>query len=349
VVTTAFAGIMGIGQIHVSASAEAQIEFGYSAGLVPYGLPASRATDTEVCLKTGPNGFAPAVPPCQGPSEGNFGPLDFSFFGNAAAGTLTACDGPDTTQMIVNTILGVDHPLTVYTGTVRDDRAACTAGADPGDRPNQAYSQTGFGSSLDTGLVSGTTYMDRVLKGRLANTPFETLVVRNGRPPLDNRPLWSYIDPNLPFGTAVPTSCNPANITDRELMALCLDDYKAGVGCAAACQPLFTVDRDFDGLADLQQTPRFAYVPQLLANVMDTGNTAHQFTAFRPVFIQTLYFGCNASSCNVTWNPGEPLSARTNRDVQALTTFLLPASALPQTILENEPGTRGTPQVVLHR
>ncbi len=163
-VKTTLARAMGIETISVSAFAEAQIEFMYSAGVLPFGLPAARANDTEVCLKTGPNGFAPAIAPCAGSNEGNFGPLDFSFFGNAAAGTLTACTGPDSIQLIVNTILGVDHPLSVYTGTVRDDTVACKAGADPGDRPNQAYSQTGFGSTLDTGLVSGTNTPGECLK-----------------------------------------------------------------------------------------------------------------------------------------------------------------------------------------
>lgn len=349
VVPTVLAGVIGISEIRVSAFAEAQIEFVYSAGVLPFGLPGSRANDTEVCLKTGPNGHAPAMPPCTGSNEGNFGPLDFSWFGNAAAGTITACDGPDSQQLVVNTILGIDHPLSVYTGTVRDDRTACTAGADPGDRPNQAFSQPGFGSALDPGLVSGATLNGRVLKGRLANTPFATVPVRNGRPPLDNRPLWSFIDPELAFGVDAPASCDPGGITNRTGMAGCLDDYKAQLGCPGGCQPLFTADDNNDGIPDLQQSPRFAYVPQLVAMLMDNGNTPHQFVAFRPVFLQTLFFGCNASNCNLVWNPGEPLVGTTNRDVQAMTSFLLPVGALPAVINDNAPGTRGTPSVVLHR
>lgn len=350
VVHTALAGVIGISEMRISAFAVAQVEFGYSAGVLPFGLPSSRADDTEVCLKTGPNGHAPATAPCDGSNEGNFGALDFSWFGNAAAGTLTQCDGPDIDQLVVNTILGVDHPLSVFTGTVRDDRVACNAGADPGDRPNQTYSQTGMGSALDPGLVSGTSKLPgRTLKGRLANTPFVAVQVRNGRPPLDDRPLWSYIDPGLPFGSGAPASCDPDGITDRGAMTTCLDDYRAGTGCPGGCPPLFTVDDDGDGVPDLQQTPRFGYVPQLAAAYMDTGNTAHQFVAFRPVFIQTLFFGCNASTCNLVWNPGEPLTNTTNRDVQAMTSFLLPAGSLPATITDNAPGTRGTPSVVLYR
>jgi len=347
-VPTTLAAAIGIGSISVSAFAVAQIEFGFSAGVLPFALPSSRAGDTEVCLKTGANGHAPAMPPCNGSSEGNFGPLDFSWFGNAAAGTLTECNGPDSHQLIVNTIMGVDHPLSVYTGTVRDDRTACNAGADHGDRPNQVFSQTGFGSALDPGLVSGTTLNGRTLNGRLANTPFETVAVRNGRPELDNRPLWGYIDPDLSFGDTAPTSCDPSTITTRVQMAHCLDDFESGA-CPSTCSALFSRDSNNNDVFDLVESPRFAYVPRVTALILDGGSTPYQFAEFVPVFIQTLFFGCNASSCSLTWNPGEALASTTNRDVQALTSFMLPPASLPAEMLEIAPGSRGTPSVVLYR
>lgn len=347
-VPTALAGVIGIGSISVSAWAEAQIEFAYSAGVLPFALPSSRANDTEVCLKTGPNGHAPAMPPCDGSSEGNFGPLDFSWFGNAAAGTLTQCEGPDTAQLTINTILGVDHSLSLYTGVVRDDRTACNAGADPGDRPNQAFSQTGFGSALDPGLVSGANLYSRHLNGRLANTPFETVTIRTSAPPLDNRPLWKFIDPALSFGTLAPGGCDPAGITNKTQMKGCLDAYNAFT-CPGPCAPLFSYDSDSDGVPDIEQSPRFAYVPQVSAWTLGGGNTAYQFIEFRPVFLQTMFFGCNASTCVKTWDPGEPAGSTTNRDVQAMTSFLLPNGSLPHSTTSNAPGTRGTPSVVLYR
>jgi hypothetical protein len=68
------------------------------------------------------------------------------------------------------------------------------------------------------------------------------------------------------------------------------------------------------------------------------GSQDYIFTAFSPVFLQTLYGGCNTNSCG-EFNPGEGSNIGANKKAVAITAFLIPGSSLPAEVIENFPGT----------
>ena len=352
------ASAAGFRDIPVSALAEASvIPDGFGAGVLPFGLTGSAAANGEVCLKTGSQ---PNLPPCNGPADGNFGTLDFSWFGNPLTGTPTSCAGGTQTRLAGNILLGVDHALDAYnypdstppeTGDItRDDRAMCLA-SDPLAYPNQTTSQTGLGSNLDDGLVVGATIGAHTYNGRLARVPagWPTKLIRKTLPQLDNRPLWDFIDPALTSG--IPSTCRRSVVTSKATMQTCFNDYVAG----SYSTPLFTVDTmpSTPG-PDLQSSPRFAFVPELWETTWGSGGSgAYEFKRFRPVFIQTLYFKCNSGSggCSGIFDPGETYTGvplNRNDTLEAITALQIPINALPDVVRNTMPGFfKGNPHIVL--
>ena len=345
-----------------TAFAEAELIFGFSTGILPFGLPGGSAGGTEICLKSGPPSHAPNQPPCSGPETGNFGSLDITWYGNPLTGTPTRCTGDTNGRLAGNMALGVDHPLDEWRGpdedppesgeAVRDDRGLCP---DQGARPNQIMGQTGVGSNLDAGMVSSTNVDGRSVPGRLTRSPFATRVVRSSTPALDDKPLWEFIDPGLVSG--IPPSCVRSAISSKTQMNACLADYAGGVGCSTApCNvPLFEADTDGDaanGIVDIQRSPRFAFVPELWASQWGTGSGDYQIRRFRPVFVQSTYFGCNASGCAAEFDPGEPgsgIPVNGNKQLEGLTAMLLMNQMFPVSAIEHGPGRLGTANIVLRK
>jgi len=354
-ISTGFGRVLGFSTLTTNSFAVAGLVYTFSAGVLPFGLLSTAANSTEACLKSSSNGTVPDESPCNGSVDGNFGNLDFAFYGNPALGTPTLCTGSQQDRLAGNMILGVDHPLTVWDGTLREDVDYCTNhGHDQGANPDAAMSQTGNGSALQPGMVTGgaagstlANLVGRPLKGRLTNTPYATTSL--GGFNLDTKPLWGFIDPTLTTANGIPATCVRSVITNKTQMATCLTDYKA----AGSTTPLFTLDADTSTPAvDLQASPRFAYVPVLRETTWGTGNSAtYTFQGFQPVFLQTLYYKCNNNSCE-HFDPGSAPTGNGNGNlgVQAITAFLLPTNSLPAIINSTAPGTSpGASQIVLFR
>jgi hypothetical protein len=337
-VKTNFAGVIGVQQLSTSAVAEAEIS---GTGVLPFGLLASAASQSESCLKATSNGHD-LTQPCNGSDDGNFGSLDSPLYGNPQFGTTTKCSGDTNGRLVTNMIKGIDHQLDEYREAgeageaIRND--ACFV-----SRPNQVWTQTGIGNNLDIGLMRGTAGDG---PPRLQRTPYQTRNVTGVD--VDDKPLWEFIPTGLIAGadtaTMVPATCTRESFVgaDRSKthLAQCLADYRAG----SYTTPLFTADDTDpgDGTYDIELAPRFAFVPLFWENAWGTGTETHLIKAFRAVYIQTLFFGCNGNTCQVTWNPGEggngPLG--NNEKVESMTAMLLPDSTLPQSIIENGPGGR---------
>jgi hypothetical protein len=132
---------------------------------------------------------------------------------------------------------------------------------------------------------------------------WETVSASCGSPgAIDNRPLWEFIPPTTLTG--IPLSCQ--RVTFDALLAAfaaapadqqravmhqallnCVQDYVA----AGDSAPVFTamtggvVDSGL-ALYDIQDSPRFSYVPQTLETVACNGRCTYRIRAFRAVFVQ---------------------------------------------------------------
>jgi Flp pilus assembly protein TadG len=376
-VPTSLAAAMGISTIGVSAFAEAQIEYSFSANVLPFGIPPSAGAAGEVCLKTGAKGTAVLTETCDGSDQGNFGTLDFTHFGAASTGTVTQCVGQTTDRLTRNVILGVDHPLSSIDSRsgLLADLPACQQGADHGSRPNGAQTQTG-GPDIQQSLIDGVTNdknVHRDLTGRLAQFvsvagwPMDS--VQASHPSLDNQPLWNLIDASAAASAGLST-CDPTNIASTSVgtdtaagrRAAMEDCLKAARSSTTA---IFTVDSDRDGIPDISESHRFAFVPVVnreFARDLSGGITGTEtvyFVQFVPVYLESvLWSQCQGHDYIFRPDPvdnltrdGAPTAGSVSKTCKAdaLTALVLPPSSLPPWVIENGPGTEGTPQVVLNR
>lgn len=343
---TYFAGIIGVDELSTSAFAEVELIPTSSGGVLPFGLLAG-VTGPEVCLKSGSQ---PDLPPCNGPETGNFGTVDFRFFGNPVIGTPEMCTGGETLRLAVNIASGIDHRLSEYvSGTPVDERASCP---DLALRPNQTEGRTGMvARTLSDGLINGTDLAGHPIPGRLSNGPWATRLAQSGSPRLDDRPLWMFLDPSLTT-TDAPTSCvtSITVIDSKAQMAQCLADYVAG-GYTA---PIFSADIDGTSGVDVLRSPRLAWVPRFHESDWAPGTSdSYRILRFEPLFLQTMYFDCNSGGgCAGIFDPGEissGLPVNRNRRAEALTALLLTPSMLPAAAIEQGPNGPVVHDLILRR
>jgi hypothetical protein len=130
------------------------------------------------------------------------------------------------------------------------------------------------------------------------------------------------------------------------LLETCFAQYNASAtgtvvaGCNGVCTgDLFTrntvVETPID-LYDIQTSPRFAYVPRFLESGPPPGTSGHRHVgSFAAVFLQRLFGGCNATSCEIDFEPGTgitPVNQTGSTSYVALTGFVVPAQMLPGTL-----------------
>jgi Flp pilus assembly protein TadG len=290
---TLFGGILGINSLKTSTVAIAGlVGVGNGGGLLPFALTGSFGSG-DYCLDSG--GAGNSVAPCNGPTTGNFGVLDF-------AGCVSNQNLGD------NIAAGADH---LYgsnpTGTLADIPDDCTQ-----PRPNTVSTKPGNNVGPETsGMITGTNFSDGG-PARLQRVPtncgsfspaWETVSAACGTAgAIDNRPLWEFI-PETPIA-GIPASCQRATFdallatlaaapvaTQRlgmhAALLTCVNDYVLSGSTA----PVFTamtggvVDHGLP-LFDLQESPRFSYVPQMLETVPCNGRCTYRIKAFRAVFVQ---------------------------------------------------------------
>lgn len=308
-IQTLFGSILGVSQLQTSAVAEA-ILGGGNGGVLPFGL-ANPTPQTTVCLKTDPT----KTSPCDGPNAGNFGFLDSPRYGSG-------CNGQVNSVLAANIDQGIDHQLTVWTpgDPQRDDGSACS---DPSLRPADTMdTKTGnVAQALDDGLVNGGD-------GRLTRAPLSPTTVYSGNGPnLDGKPLWQFMTSS---DASWPATCR-VSITTSTQMAQCLADF----GTSGSTVPLFD--------SSLGTSLRFGFTPELIGyDTANGGSGSYPIYAFDPVFLEAVYFGCNANRCTATYYPGEPalstgIPVATNKTADALTALRIPSNALPQDLRKTSP------------
>lgn len=219
---TFFASVAGIETIRHSAFAIAGIRNQGFGSVLPFGIPGGAGFyDGYVCLKSDSPG--PTNVPC-GPGSGNFGFLDFGYFGNEDLGTNFTdakyrCESKGQNDRLRNNMaVGVDHTLATspdgVAHTLADAPFACNSGVEV---PDNAYTRTGTVMDLiDDGLFDGDSFSDglpaRLRRPNLVHTATTTLRGVSG---LENVPLWTYLGPGLTTAQA-PESCLPNQFDDLD-------------------------------------------------------------------------------------------------------------------------------------
>ena len=327
-VETSFGRVLGVSQLQTGADAIARWASRGGGGLLPFGVLGNATTGENICLRD--RGGQP-VPPCDGPDQGNFGAIESPQFGNVALGT-TGCPmfGNKSAELAVNIVLGLDHRVVPDPDGQQSNEVRDTCGViNGGSTPDTLNTFQGLANGVIEGLATGGNPLPNAfLPPRLQRTSTPISILGY---PLDNKPLWQYIDPAL-TSPSVPASCvrstfdnalpdfdwNGDGTPDRpeswEHMESCLLSYSAGNAV------LF--------LETIAESPRFAYIPQFWENTWPNGNGWRHIRQFRATFVQTLWIKRGGNTAE--FNPGEPFSLNGNGNISIfqLNGFLLPDAAL---------------------
>ena len=336
---TTFGRVIGFDRIDTRAVAEVNTDLVAPGGVLPFGMPGSAAGADQICLKSGsnPNG----EPPCDGPTTGNFGFLNFTQFGNPDLGTAQDCN-PDVGTLIQAISTGIDHGL----GTTPDpfavpheDRVACNDG-NSNSQPYQVFTNTGnIAGSLDAGFADAGF-------GKLTKSG-NTIDIASRM--LDNTPLWDFLTDDGSSNDG-ESFCDAVvgPITDHDEMEACLAAYKT------TTFPYFGWDEPPVLFSeDIINAARWGWVPLFHGTDLGAGTTALTIKEFRAVYIQTIFMDCTALTCNVIWDPGEPDTepddAKPNKGIEAATALQLPESSLPTAARLSMPGTDTQVQYLLSK
>lgn len=346
-IETTFGRVLGIDTMTVRVAAEAKQDVETSAAVIPLTIGGA---GPDVCLYS--NQAPQTVPPCDGPSSGNFGYLDIALYGNAELGTPSTCTGGTANDRIaINVIIGSDHNITQYVSPdpVINDHATCP---NRSEDINELEVKTGSPKNgITKGMIEGTpAFIDgepiAPAEGRLecnstaANASVECRNNIRGLN-LDHTGLWEFL---------APGKC-PAAVTSETHteMADCLNGWNAGTDGV-----IFT--------EAIAAHPRFAAVPIFASYPANGTSAAYKIVDFVPVWIETIFSDCNSNKCDTVHSPGEPHptgppacpdplapgtwncgwndnSGPTN--VEALTAFKLDLDMLPLSISEDFPGRKG--------
>jgi len=376
-VETAFGKAIGFNTIRVSAFAEAGLEMNIVGGVLPFAVGPSAGGADQACFAAGDNAVID-IDPCSDGVEGTYGKLDVTLYGNEDYGTPTICTGSNAQRMSTNLVTGTDHPMKPNPPEPGDpmkpvinDVANCNIISNEVNQvevlPGNAQGAIADGLWGSIGNPS--------LEGRLRckdgdageGYPLGTLVspvgswpcvdvVNNHPEALDHTPLWHYIDYSAPGWAGTP--CRSSLVVDRTSMEACLSWYKS----PGNKPTLFT--------EAIATSPRFAGVPRLDQDPGLGNSIKYTIKEFLPVYVETLYLGCNANTCSVVHSPGEnsaaspppacptPLTApmsscgwtgNGNKLIEAITGFILTLDMLPDSIAENFPFQPGTVVYNLHR
>ncbi|MEX0796379.1 MAG: Tad domain-containing protein [Acidimicrobiia bacterium] len=338
--STTFGRVMGINELRTSADAIARIVSRGGGGILPFGLLAGSGEGTHVCLRDGSGGHAEE--PCDGPDAGNFGAIESPHYGTQPDGPDQNCTGsPKKDLLAVNIARGVDHRVVADKdgSTANENRDTCGV-MDAGNAPDTLNTFTGLSNGLIEGLATGPVpggYTPRLQQG---TNPKRSIYGAN----LDDKPLWEYIDAAVvsTSGFDIPAQCERSTfnnsihpdfdwdgdgILDRpeswEHLDDCLNAYvngQAGHPAPYTAQLFGTT---------LEESPRFAYVPQFHENSWGSGNEWRHVLRFKATWIQGTWW--KKGGTVTTFHPGEEgtFTAGGNWALIQLSGIIIPDSTLP--------------------
>ncbi len=257
-------------------------------------------------------------------------------------------------------------------------------------RPNEVPTQTGNAVSAGTtaGLIDGMVTNGQTLRGRFdrycgLNLGWSCVNLYNNGAnrrnavgsPVDDTPLWTFLSSDLTAGPAgastradgsfrsVPASCLPSAFKphgDKAKLVACFTDYvDGGYGAVTDVKGnrgtiLFGKDSDGDpdnNRWDITSAPRFGFVPLLWNTTWPTGQSDPvQIRAFRPVYFQTMYLGCNSNDCAGEQNPAEPWNPiNSNKKLDAISAMNFSLNMLPIGARDIAPAAKNDLQITLVR
>ena len=198
---TTFGRVLGVFTLQTSAAAEVELVPLLGQGAFPASVFNGTAAGTTVCIKTG-TGSANQTS-CGDPSTGNFGNFRPYFYTEIhPSNPNSMCnDGSSVNALGFIMSNGLDHSLGIAPGAglgTRVNGDSCPGQSGP-INPDRVRSGSGYSNNdVTQGLISGGTWDSTPYVGRLTKpTPWSgsygaaTIFTR----PVDNRPLWTFIDP----------------------------------------------------------------------------------------------------------------------------------------------------------
>ena len=350
VITTMFGRAIGTSQFAANADAIARWNSRGGGGILPFALVSTASDGSHVCLRDASGGLAEE--PCDGPDAGNFGALESPLYGNVALRTAQNCTGsPKKDILTINIAIGLDHRIVPdANGLVSDEKRDTCPVIDSGETPDTLNTFQGLSNGTQEGLATGP--VPDGVDGNPVGLPRLQQGTNPKRSvygsPLDDRPLWDYIDPTLTgvgVSGTIPDSCVwatfnsalpdqdwsvPADgILDRpgswQHISKCLQDHVA-MGAGAPIMFLETIG----------DSPRFSYVPQFWESTLPLGNGYLHVLRFKATWLQATWW--KRGSTTTVFHPGEPgtFVAGGNWDLIQISGMVLPDLALPIPL-------RGTP------
>jgi len=337
---TFFAKLLGADQVNVTAIAIADQEFGNPGPVLPFLVPGNAGGTDYNCLKAGGN---PGWGVCEDlPTTGNFGSMDFFLYGNPDRNTAQECTGSTNGRLVSNIARGVDHPLGIHpTGSGPGTREPANC-PNLGAEPDMARGQSGVGSALEDGLVYGGSLFS------LDGSPYDGRIedssgfkVRNAggskaEVRVDDVALWDY----LGGGLSGP-SCGGVIDTPPEMLAC--------IAWAKSTGTVIFTD-------DIIDSPRFGFTPEVSEPDFLPPSSFYHIIDYRPVFIDTTYYGCNSSRCEITHTPDVAdsgacpdgavfitcgTSGHRSNGLAAVTAYVLSPNILPDIAKSPGPGDPG--------
>jgi hypothetical protein len=344
---TFFAKLFGGDQVNVTAFAIADQDFENPGPVLPFLLPGNAGGTDYNCLKTGPN---PSWGPCEDlPGTGNFGSMDFFLYGNTDRNTTEQCTGDTNGRLVSNMARGIDHPLGIHPtgfGPGKEEPANCP---NLGAGPDMAQGQSGVGSALEDGMLyggsayslDGTSYDGRIEDGsgfKVRNSGGSTPEVK-----VDDVALWNYLK-----GGLTGTPCD--NVDEPAEMLACINWAKS------------TNTEIFK--ETIIESQRFGFTPEVKEPDFLTPGSYYHIVGYRPVFIDTTYYGCNASGCGIVHTPEIPdmgecppspefvtcgTPGSKTKGLDAVTAYILEPEILPDVAKSPSPGEDGQRRYNLSR
>ncbi|HUP14512.1 MAG TPA: pilus assembly protein TadG-related protein [Acidimicrobiia bacterium] len=360
---TSFGRVLGVNQIATFAAAEATI-FETANGSFPAGVFAGASGGDEFCIKTGSAGGRDS---CGGSTTGDFGSFQPYFYTEFGIGPQTSlCASGNAPAPLSRSMAdGLDHRL----GTTPTQPGTRENGDDcpgfPGPlNPNRVDSGGGYSNNdITDGLVMGGRWPGNsdLFTGRLTRGPYVGQVDAGtggvfslfGRS-LDNRPLWTYIDPT----EADSVSCQrAAEMPGTPSFPFSPSSGPAIADWAAAedlMQQCLAQETDLLFTSDIANTHRLSSVPQYhQATALGSNACCYDIRNFVPIFIQGLWtnegpqWTCNGvtvvSGSHCQHDPGMQgsisIAASGQQKVDSASALVIDCNQLPVPVCQSVAGS----------
>jgi len=334
-ISTAFARVVGIDTIAVTAAAEAEILYTESSRILPFSLPSE--PNLEECLGTPPTGLLPQdVAPCEGSTQGNFGMVDSPWFGAGAPyGTDTqSCpnDPNFRSRTPLNLALGLDHIITSWPDLDGDELTY--DGPDPGETQSASDPVADSCDNVDSDLPpyilltepGNTQTGSEIMQAGFLEGPFGTAgtygrfrqttgtnpthdiaVTTNGATlnlrdntlnvSVDNVGLWEYLD--FDGNSFNNTACAKKSFEDAVGRQLTEQ-------MSLCLDYIETLEDGQYFTDDILTSPRFALVPVLnYERGSQYGSKWWAVMELRPVYVQTSWYLCGQPTGDCLFQPDD--------------------------------------------